>query len=161
MVLVLALAGCAEHWEPDSYPAEAVVLSEVTDAQRKAIVSGLETWNARLGRPVFTVRFAKGERPACGQINVLVTENLVNEGANVVGEADVDGWRQCQATVRLRPESKHVVTHTVSHELGHVMLGTSHSDDPGSIMFWAQEPYQVITEEDASEALAVIESRSE
>jgi hypothetical protein len=159
MVLVLALAGCAERWEPDSYPAEAVVLSDVTALQRKAIVSGLESWNARLGRPVFTLRFAPGERAACGQINVLVTENLVNEGESTMGEADIDGWRQCQATVRLRPESKRVVTQTFTHELGHVMLGRSHSDDPGSVMFWTQERDQVITEEDASEAIAVIESR--
>ena len=154
------LVGCTEEWTPESYPVNVVVLSEVTSLQRNAITTAVQSWNERVGEEVFNLRFEPGEPIACGQIHVFLTEHMENHGAQILGEADIEGFRQCQASVRIRPDMPRLVTtRTTTHELGHVLLGPDHSKDERSVMFWEQlSSVQEITDEDLELARKAIEA---
>lgn len=145
------LASCTTEWTPDSYPVEVAVLSELGAEEQEAMRKGVVAWNEQVGEQVFNLRLAPGDRSKCGRVNLVLTNRL--DRASSVGEAEIEGRNPCQATVRMRPDqSLPEIVRVTTHELGHVVLGASHSDDPASVMFWTpnvEHPKQTITEEDA------------
>jgi hypothetical protein len=131
LVLLVVLTGCDDRWYPTSYPVEVAILTEVPD--RAPWQAGVEMWNDAVGAEVFHLRFEPGgDDTACGRVNVVIT----NEGMRtLLGETRAKGPRPCNARLKIRADLKAwEIPVVLGHELGHVLLGSQHDEDPESIL---------------------------
>lgn len=130
-LLILLLCSCTRiaPW-PELVERTIIFERDVPEAYRAAVMSAAEQWNSTADSDLL---IADDGKHTC-HVFVFISSDL---GAPTrlgnTQPVSVDG---CSLIVRLRPDMDNArVAMTALHEQGHVLLGSSHSQNEGSVMY--------------------------